>query len=228
MASKPTTGNDSEIAEGAGKSHTPTNELVSYLTLRRVIGILGILLPVLLGFGCVLLDGCDGILDSISAYYGSGVRDILVGILFTVGWFLFSYKGYERADDRAGDLGCIFALGVALFPVTSQSWLIRTVHYVSASALFLVLTYFSICLFTKTGDTPTPKKKARNKVYVTCGVIMLICIVLIPLHKIFWAGSALAAFRPVFWLESLALWAFGISWMTKGEMLLTDSKGDDR
>jgi hypothetical protein len=27
---------------------------------------------------------------------------------------------------------------------------------------------------------------------------------------------------PVFWLESLAVVAFGVSWLTKGEMILKD------
>ena len=31
---------------------------------------------------------------------------------------------------------------------------------------------------------------------------------------------------PVFWLESIALWAFGISWITKGELILKDDKTD--
>ena len=49
--------------------------------------------------------------DSISAYYGlaTGVsvfdaRDILVGSLFAMGFFLFAYKGYEPTDDHLGDL----------------------------------------------------------------------------------------------------------------------------
>ena len=213
-------------APGNQHSDDGPRVIVSYLTLRRAVGILGVLLPVLLAVGCIAIGMCSGIQDSISDYHGTEVRDILVGILFTIGWFLFSYRGYERKDDIAGDLACVFALSVALFPITSENELIRTVHFVSAALLFTVLSYFSLFLFVKTkkGESPSDEKKMRNKVYVTCGVIMLLCIVVIPLYYAFLRDSAVATLKPVFWLESLALWAFGVSWMTKGEMLWKDAK----
>ena len=34
--------------------------------------------------------------------------------------------------------------------------------------------------------------------------------------------TSLSDIEPVFWLESLALWAFGISWLVKGGLLLKD------
>ncbi len=34
------------------------------------------------------------------------------------------------------------------------------------------------------------------------------------------------SFNPIFWLEAIALWAFGISWLTKGETILIDLKND--
>ncbi|HXV60788.1 MAG TPA: DUF998 domain-containing protein [Vicinamibacteria bacterium] len=197
---------------------TSSKELVSYLTLRKVVGVLGVLLPLLcLGFGLY-----HSLEDSISDYYGTSVRDLFVGILFAIAWFMFTYKGYERKDDLAGDLACFFALGVALFPTTSARLWIRTVHFVCAAALLLVLSYFSLRLFTKTGGSPTPQKLQRNKVYRVCGWIMLACIGSILFYYLFLEESALAALKPVFWLESFALWAFGVSWTIKGEMLLQD------
>ena len=44
------------------------------------------------------------------------MQDVFVGVLFVIAWFLFSYRGYERKDDVAGDVACLCALGVALFP----------------------------------------------------------------------------------------------------------------
>jgi hypothetical protein len=110
--------------------------------------------------------------------------------------------------------------------VTSQDALVRNIHYVCAASLFLVLSYFSLVLFTKTkaGSAPTPEKRIRNRVYATCGVIMLVCIAALPVYYAFLQGSeAIAAIRPVFWLESLALWAFGVSWLTKGQTLWMDA-----
>jgi hypothetical protein len=200
-------------------------EFVRYLTLRRAVGFFGILLPWLLTLGCMLLGGCTAIEESISQYYGTDVRDLFVGLLFVIAWFLFAYRGYERKDDIAGDFACIFALGVALFPTTSQSGLIRAVHFACAASLFLVLSYFSICLFTKTDEkgSPTKEKKKRNKVYVACGVIMLVCIACVPSSYAVLSESAIARIKPVFWLESLALSAFGVSWLIKGKTLLQDA-----
>lgn len=54
--------------------------------------------------------------ESLSMYYHTGMRAVMVGILFALGVFLFSYKGYGREDDVAGNLACLFAIETALFP----------------------------------------------------------------------------------------------------------------
>ena len=199
------------------------NELVSYLTLRRVVGALGVALPVVVAVWGFALLGSVSLQDSISDYYSLRTRDAFVGILFTVAWFLYTYRGYERRDNIAGNLACLFALCVALFP-NSGSSLDRVVHFTSAAALFVVLSYFSMALFTQSGGVMTPRKKVRNKIYVTCGLVMLACIVLIGVYSWFLKGSAIAALKPVFWLELIALWAFGVSWFIKGETLWRDQE----
>ena len=197
--------------------------VVSHLTLRRVVGILGISLPVLLMLWGFTLCECTELLDSISDYYGLRTRDGFVGVLFVVAWFLFAYRGYERKDDLAGDLACLFALGVALFPNSGEDWE-KVIHFSSAAAFFLVLSYFSLALFTKSGDSQTPEKRVRNRIYVTCGLVMLACVALIALYYLLLKDTAVSAIKPVFWLESLALWAFGLSWFVKGETLWRDAE----
>jgi hypothetical protein len=201
--------------------------LVSYLTLRRVVGLLGVALPFLLAFWGFALCACGELRPSLSDYYALRTRDVLVGVLFTIGWFLFAYRGYERKDDVAGNLAWLFALGVALFPSSGTPGE-KAVHFASALALFLVLSYFSLFLFTKSGGSPTPEKRVRNRIYVTCGVIMLVCIVLIGVYHWRLKGTAVAALKPVFWLETLALWAFGVSWFIKGETLWKDPEKEGR
>jgi heme A synthase len=204
------------------KDHDHNPQVISYLQLRRLIGMLGILFPLLLAVLCALLGTCRGIEDSLSAYYHTDVRDLFVGILFTIGWFLYAYEGYEPIDNRAGNLAGVFCLGVALFPTHSEHPPIRVLHFVCAVGLFLTLAYFSLFLFTKGGTKPTPEKLVRNRIYRICGGIMLGCIALISLY--FWLGTdtGVAKAKPVFWLESIALWAFGLSWLTKGEFLCAD------
>jgi hypothetical protein len=204
-------------------NHAEEGVLVSYLTLRRVVGGLGVALPVVLALWGFAVCDCLRLQPSISDYYDLRTRDVFVGILFTIAWFLFCYRGYERKDNVAGNFACLFALGVALFP-NNGTPREQAVHFGSALALFLVLAYFSLFLFTKSSGSPTPEKKIRNRVYITCGVSILVCIALIGLYYWRLTDTAVAVLKPVFWLESLALWAFGTSWFVKGETLWRDSE----
>lgn len=202
-------------------SHTREPDvIVSYLTLRRVIGVLGVTLPLLLLLWGLLLSGT--IQESISDYYSLRTRDVLVGVLFAISWFLFTYRGYERQDNIAGNLACFFALGVALFPNSGEPWE-KVIHFASATGLFLVLAFFCLFLFTKSGGSPTPRKKIRNRIYVICGVTILVCIGLVGVAFLLPEASPAAQIKPVFWLESSVLWAFGISWFVKGETLWRDT-----
>jgi hypothetical protein len=134
---------------------------------------------------------------------------------------LFTYRGYTREDDWAGNLACIFALCVALFPKNGGP-LEHIVHNASAAGFFLVLAYFSLCLFTKSGQTQTPRKKQRNIVYRWCGIVMVASIVLIAVYHMTGEPAPINQLKPVFWLETAAVWAFGISWFVKGEAILAD------
>ena len=219
------------------KSNGNDQMVLDYLNLRKAVGELGVILPVVLPIGVFILGSEAGFQDSISAYHGTIMRGVFVGILFSIGLFLYSYKGYSRrdsdgpyqpSDNVAGNLACVFALGVALFPITSGSSFVRTVHFVAATAMFLTLAYFSYYLFTKTGEGETPegKKKTRNNLYEWCGRVIVACIVLIAVFSWFLDDSSLASVNPVYWLETLALWTFGLAWFVKGEGLkqLNDRK----
>ena len=150
--------------------------VISYLTLRKIVGILGTSFPFVLFIGAVIFFS-TGIQSSISSYYHTGMRDVFVGILCVIGFFLLSYRGYERKDNIAGDFACAFALGVALFPtapdglISDGARFIGYVHLAFATAFFVTLIYFSLRLFTKTNPdiAPTRQKKQRNQVYKICG-----------------------------------------------------------
>ena len=68
----------------------------------------------------------------------------------------------------------------------------------------------------------TKQKKRRNVVYAVCGAMILVCIGLILLYYLFLPDSGLGRFNPVFWLESIAVVSFGVSWLVKGETILAD------
>ena len=88
---------------------------------------------------------------------------------------------------------------------------------------FLTLAYFCLALFTQTAGNPTPQKLQRNIVYRICGYAILACILLIAVvNFLLTVNSPVQMLHPVFWLESTAVIAFGVAWLTKGEMILKD------
>jgi len=205
------------------KTKRPGNDndqIIPYYKLRVLIGAAGISLPFLLWIGKLIFRNSLQIEPSISDYYDDGTAgDILVGVLFALAFFLVSYRGYAPIDSIAANFGCAFALGVALFPTTSDNRIIHILHFVFALLLFSVFIFFSLYLFRKKGPHPTKQKKNRNKVYLICGILMIICIAGIAVYQIFDLNSN---WHPVFWLESLALISFGFSWITKAEVLFED------
>ena len=207
----------------------PQDLVHSYLTLRKAVGIIGCALPFVLAFGKCLLQG-PGIQSSISCYYYTDMRNVFVGSLCAIGVFLMSCRGYDRRDEIAGYIACIFAIGVALFPTTpsigatSRDHLIGTVHLSFAALLFLTLAYFSIVLFTETDPhkKPTHQKLQRNAVYRICGYTILACIFFVVAVKLPPVRAFVEPLTPVFWLESVAIVAFGVAWLIKGETILKD------
>ncbi len=89
--------------------------IISYKALRRLIGFLGMLLPIVLIIGGWIFAK-DAIQQSISLYYYSNMRDFMVGILFLVGLFLMTYKGTLVIDNVITTITGIAGLSVAIFP----------------------------------------------------------------------------------------------------------------
>lgn len=206
----------------------PERMVASYLTLRRTIGTLGVSLPFVLLFS----DRCKDIEDSISAYYATrDMGDVFVGILVAIGVCLWAYKGYDPVDDLLGDIGGAAAIGIALFPVTSTG-ATRFLHYAFAIVMFGVLAVFCLWLFRKTHEKcqPTDEKKRRNLIYACCGWTIVACIALIAARASLQALTGwclLETLHPVFWLETIALVVFAVSWFVKGEVLLKDRPEPD-
>jgi len=209
--------------------------VISYRTLRKIVGILGLTFPFVLYIGSSIFDD-GGIQRSISSYYHTGMRDVFVGTLCVIGFFLLSYRGHERKDDYAGDVACASALGIAFFPtakdgqISGMAVILDHIHLAFAALFFASLIYFSLALFTKTNPAVnlTRRKQLRNRVYRTCGFTMLTCISLILLYRLAPPAvvAALEFLRPVYWLEAFAIAAFGVSWLTKGRAIL-NNKPDD-
>jgi hypothetical protein len=200
----------------------------SYLTLRKAVGWIGILLPFTMLAGYLILFRGGMILDSISQYYYSGMRDVFVGEICAIALFMFFYRGYDDWDKWTSNMVALFALGVAFFPTPEKgthNW-IGTVHFISAAGFFIVLAGISLFLFTKKGSYTTTNKLARNKIYIICGLVILGCLVAIFIYlKFFFREDVRSCL--VFWMETVALIAFGVSWLTKGGTFYPDSSKEN-
>ncbi len=212
--------------------------VLSYHQLRKTVGIIALLLPVVLAGGSILLSlvGSRHVLPqpllerSISDYYHTPMRDFLVGGLCAIAAFLASSRGYDLHDEIAGYLAGIFTLGVALFHsvnprhYTAEDVGLGFIHTGFASLMFLTLAYFCLFLFRRSSSrvTLTRRKGDRNRVYAACGMTIVACMFAMVMLTL-WAWTR--GERPsglLFWCESLALAAFGVAWLTKGEGFLRD------
>lgn len=205
----------------------------SFYRVRRLLGYLGFLLPLLLIIG-VFLPVVD-MKPSISDFYHTVLRDLFVGVLITMGVFLVSYQGYERkegepfSDNILATVAGIMAFGVALFPnetehqttdTLSQEILgiqaAVTAHYICAVIFLFCLGAFCFMRFAQTSDL------ARRKIYIRCGRIIVVAAAFAV------AFSAVKRFGPdaykvvidntaaIFWAETVAVWAFSYAWLIKG------------
>ncbi len=205
--------------------------VVSYLALRRTVGLIGISLPFVLAIGNIALGG-EGVKNTLSAYYYTPMGDVFVGSLFAIAVFLWTYRGWDWRDNLAGDIAGVSAIGVALFPVAPETESLSLVericdllHAGFAALFFFALAYFCLVLFRKASpdQPPTAAKLKRNRVYTVCGITLVACVVLIGIQYLLLHTGAVDELRYVFWLEAIAIIAFGVSWFVKGEGILQDT-----
>ena len=199
-------------------------QVYSYHALRKAVGWIGILFPFVLVLGHIIIFGGDTLLQNISVYYHTGMRDLFVGAICAVALFLFFYKGYDRWDNIAANLAGFFALGIAFFPTVKEGaydW-VATVHYYAAACFFVILALISLFLFTRGEPRPSEMKRNRNVIYRACGITMLVSMAAIEIFFLFFNKNHEGS-KFVLFAETVTLIAFGMSWLTKGGTLYPDN-----
>ncbi|MCL6261535.1 hypothetical protein M3O96_20715 [Aquiflexum sp. TKW24L] len=209
--------------------------LITFMRLRKSIGFLAIFFPLILIIYAWSFGNCRTIQAAVSDYYYTASGDIFIGVIFAISFFLIAYKGYDRMDQWLTNTAGICSVLISLLPtgqnedvhctmrfVTEFEWR-TTAHNLLAILFFLILAYMSYFQFTKSAGIMTAQKIDRNKVYRICSIIMVAALLLIPVF------SALPIFpKVIFWMEWVALAAFGFSWLTKGGFILVDKMGDKK
>jgi len=217
--------------------HTKQNSAcaISCRTTQRMIGLLGIALPIMIVAGG-LLWGDNPIQGSISGYYYTNMRDLFVLLMFSIALFMYIYKGYDRIENIITNVCGLSVLGVICFPayvnntpvIKAGIFLINTnisghFHSAFAACFFMMLALIPILLFSKNNiDEMTKLKRKRNTVYRFCGIIIIIATILISLCSMFFQQTIISTLRPIVILETVIFFAFGASWLIKGGVLLKD------
>lgn len=218
--------------------------LKSSYTLRRLVGTLGILLPLLLPLQLLVTDHYQEVLESISHYYFTKSGPLFIAIMSLLAIFLIIYKE-TMTDFIISSVAGFFALCVVLFPtdslikscvVEADRYIVTVLpidefrqnfHYISASIFLGCLAYISLFLFTKNQpDSNEDNERAlhlRRRLYRIFGVCMLVAMIGILLGSRFVNFGFLAAYKEMyndyhltFWFETIAVESFGFSWLAKG------------
>jgi len=208
----------------------------AYTYLQRAVGLIALFLPLTLAVGNFVFGG-DELKGSISAYYYTPMGNVFVGSLCALAVFFLSYNYRPLPafdlDNTLSKVASVAALGVANFPTTSDvgtasqsEKVVAFVHLFCAGSLFILLAVFSLFLFTRTGSpkSMTKAKKRRNVLYRTCGVVIAVSVLLVVVSN--WIVKPPSSWHALFWLETVAVVAFGVSWLVKGGFLgiLADPK----
>ena len=207
--------------------------------LARVVGVVAFGLPIVLGLGGVLLGDFR---EALSGYYYEELvlGDIFVGSLVLIASLLLAYRGWTPHVAQLATFAGVAALLVALVPM--EGWVTGCealdalgqcetetrlypqigywVHAGSAGALFAVLAFFCFFVFTRVpahrAHEPLSRaKRMRNAIYRVSGTVIVVSTLAIAAGDLL-AGDGWRGNNLTFWMEALALGAFGTSWMVQG------------
>lgn len=206
-----------------------TSHVLSYLWIRRAVGALGLFLPVLLGpVGYWLFE--IPIQENMSSYYHTVLRDVFVGTLFSIGLFMFCYVGSSSFENWTGNVGCLAAMGVALFPIEygtdplHQGTLTGFIHTACGGLLFSCMALFSLVHFPRSEQEENERNwnATRRWIYHITGCVLAISLIVMGIYlfvPLNYFREHCRAWNLVFWGEWVALWAFAVSWLVKGRSL---------
>lgn len=208
----------------------------TYLLLRVIVGVVGILLPLglLLLDRWVFRDSADA-RGSLSAYYYSGGRELFVAGLVLMGTVLGTYKMFEwNLDNLLSFLAGVAAVLVAFLPTGRYSkdlaltplqreWgegTVQALHFGAAGTLIVLLGVLSVTFGVREGNRP-PVESQNQKVspgnwrryHFICAAVILAALATYGVSKL--KGPEMIPNLLLF-VECAAIWAFAASWFVAG------------
>lgn len=213
-------------------------------SLRMLIGVLGVSLPILLLLITIIFFGLDGPLESISHYYFTRASPVFTTTLSLIAIFLIVYSGKQPIDFYVSLLAGITALIVVFFPTGNlveiccdpiksygvthfpENVFRETLHLISAAIFIASLAFMAYFLFTKSNKAVGQRGSAkviRNRIYRICAILIVVALLVMLLG---FSGIIPDSFygenKLTFWMETLAIESFGFSWLVKGGAFFKD------
>jgi hypothetical protein len=221
--------------------------IINYMTLRRLVGWMGVCLPfvVYLGNWVIFTHHVTGCLVpsskvpySLSGYYYTHMRGVFTGTFWALGVFLVAYNGFGWVDQVITTFAGLSAIGIATFPTnpspsfpadqTGICGPLVPVEYRSSPHQALIGTVHLVSLAVLIVTMIAMAWRFRydqpaEKVTSTARSIYLISaagIAVGGIGAIIQNGLSdpVKAETPwLFWFEIVAILFFGLSWFVKGE-----------
>ena len=163
--------------------------------------------------------------------------------------FLIVYSGKEPIDFYISSLAGICAILLILFPTgnlaeqccdPATSYAVtffegakfREVFHLICAAIFIsLLAYMALFLFTRSNLPAGSRGRAkvmRNRIYRTCGILIIIALVIMLLGVLKVIPDAIYTDNNLtFWMETVAVESFGFAWLIKGETFFKDGQQEE-
>jgi hypothetical protein len=103
-------------------------------------------------------------------------------------------------------------------------------HYIASGVFLLCLALMAFLVFAyskkeiaaATDAAAIRRMKQRNFIYRLCGVLMVLAVAFVLWGDKIVGDTIYKDYHLTFWMETLAVEAFGFSWLLRGDMLLPD------
>jgi hypothetical protein len=216
----------------------------SYLLIRTVVGVIGILLPIILIIGeAFFLKGGVHVRGSLSAYYHSSMQDIFVGSLSVTGLLLITYMaGMPKTWDFWLSLLAGFAVLMVVFfptwrptvphgaplcgsnppplgcsPIEQALGEALTARIHATAAAVFILSLAAISFLFARREKKYDHRNFRARFHIVCGVAILAAVAWVVIGGML--KIDIWELTPLYVGEIISVWAFGASWFLKGEDL---------
>lgn len=206
---------------------TPARPEIDHRTIKLVVGVIALALP----FLTWALAGHE--ITSISAsYYETGPsQSVFIGFLFAIASFLLGYNGRSQGEMIFSKVAAVAAICIVLLPCDcdGRPGSTERYHYLSAATMFAILIFFCYGFFRRAREKGHAQGRHRAIVYLSCAIVMALSILTIGGDVL--SNGALSARLGsllTFWGETLALVAFGISWLLASHVVPVLTRQEER